>query len=67
MVSALLLAAVAFGQWSLGTPLPAARSEVAVASVNRRMYVIGGYANGNVDQRLNQFYDTATAVATSEA
>lgn len=42
------------GTWSSGAALPVARSEVAVATVGDRIYVIGGYANGNVDQSLVQ-------------
>jgi N-acetylneuraminic acid mutarotase len=47
----LLIAAVSFpGSWSNGPSLPVARSEVAVATLGDSTYVIGGYANGNVDQ-----------------
>ncbi|HVR46597.1 MAG TPA: kelch repeat-containing protein [Candidatus Binatia bacterium] len=43
-----------------GPPLPVARSEVAVATDGRSIYVIGGYANGNVDQSLVEvFHPTA--------
>ncbi|HEX3671519.1 MAG TPA: hypothetical protein VHT92_07435 [Candidatus Cybelea sp.] len=42
------------GSWSNGPALPVARSEVAVATLDGRVYVIGGYANGNADQTLVQ-------------
>jgi hypothetical protein len=48
----LLGLAPAPGSWSSGPALPVARSEVAVAVLADRVYVIGGYANGNVDQSL---------------
>lgn len=54
-----LLATAAFpGAWSSGAPLPIARSEVAVATLRDTIYVIGGYANGNVDQNLVEAFDT---------
>jgi N-acetylneuraminic acid mutarotase len=52
-----LIAAVALpGKWSTGPALPVARSEVAVATLGNALYVIGGYANGNIDQRLVNVY-----------
>ncbi len=42
--------------WTTGPPLPVARSEVAVATDGRAIYVIGGYANGNVDQALVEVF-----------
>jgi N-acetylneuraminic acid mutarotase len=49
----ILIAAASFpGSWTSGPPLPIARSEVAVATDGRGIYVIGGYAQGNVDQTL---------------
>jgi N-acetylneuraminic acid mutarotase len=53
---ALIAAASLPGQWASGPPSPVARSEVAVATLDRQIYVIGGYANGNVDQRLVQVF-----------
>src|SRR5438046_1706286 len=47
------------GRWHYRAPLPHARSEVAVAEVSGKVYVIGGYADGFVDQPLNQEYDPA--------
>ena len=53
-----LIAAVALtGKWSAGSSLPIARSEVAVATDGPIIYVIGGYANGAVDQSLVQAYE----------
>ena len=37
------------GRWHYLAPLPHARSEVAVAEVSGKVYVIGGYADGFVD------------------
>lgn len=45
--------------WTEGPPLPIARSEVAVATVDGALYVIGGYANGDVDQSLVQRFRPA--------
>jgi hypothetical protein len=65
--------AIAAGAWSQGPPSPIARSELAVATLGRRIYVIGGYApagpsptaldatgNVDVDQRLVQVFDVDT-------
>ncbi len=62
-VAALALAGAvkAQGTWSDGPALPIARSEVAVAVVANRIYVIGGYANGNVDQDLVEFAEPVLA------
>jgi Kelch motif len=38
------------GTWASGPQIPVACSEVAVATAGNTMYVIGGYANGSVDQ-----------------
>ncbi len=61
LAAALLAAAPAGsppGRWSEGPPLPTARSEVAVAALGGTIYVVGGYANGSVDQPLVEAYDT---------
>ncbi len=79
----LLAAAVAaqsLGTWSTATPLPTARSEVAVATLGTTIYVIGGYAAAgphptaldasgrvDVDQPLVQAYDTATRTWSTRA
>src|SRR5437667_12282313 len=44
------------GRWHYRASLPHARSEVAVAEVTGKVYVIGGYADGFVDQPLNEEY-----------
>jgi hypothetical protein len=59
MVAALTLVGAAPslpGTWATGPELPVARSEVAIATLDDRIYVIGGYANGNVDQSLVEVY-----------
>ncbi len=64
MTQALTSAAIALfvAGWMTGPPLPVARSEVAVAADGQAIYVIGGYANGNVDQSLVEaFHPTASA------
>ncbi len=56
----LIAAASLPGTWTSGSALPVARSEVAVATIVTRsvdrMYVIGGYANGNVDQSMVEVF-----------
>src|ERR1700677_4753375 len=47
------------GRWHYLAPLPQARGEVAVAEVGGKIYVLGGYADGFVDQPLNEEYDPA--------
>jgi len=46
-----------------GSPLPVARSEVAVATDGHAIYVIGGYANGNVDKSLVEVFHPAASAA----
>jgi N-acetylneuraminic acid mutarotase len=53
----LLAVAASMGAWTAGPALPVARSEVAVAVLGNRIFVIGGYADGNVDQRLVQVFN----------
>ena len=48
----LIAASAGPGSWSNGPSLPVARSEVAAATLGDDIYVIGGYANGDVDQDL---------------
>jgi hypothetical protein len=48
------------GHWLYRAPLLHARGEVAVAEAGGKVYVLGGYANGFVDQPLNEEYDPAT-------
>jgi N-acetylneuraminic acid mutarotase len=49
----------ALGRWSPRAPLPFARTEVSVATLGRKMYLLGGYAQGRADQPFNQEYDPA--------
>jgi len=48
------------GAWITKAGLIHSRSEVAVGEVNGKMYVLGGYADGNVAQPLNEEYDPTT-------
>src|SRR5437660_10275159 len=48
------------GRWHYRASLPHARSEVTVAEVSSKVYVVGGYADGFVDQPLNEEYDPTT-------
>jgi hypothetical protein len=45
------------GAWITKAGLIHSRSEVAVGEVNGKMYVLVGYADGNVAQPLNEEYD----------
>ena len=47
------------GAWITKAGLIHSRSEVAVGEVDGKMYVLGGYADGNVAQSLNEEYDPA--------
>ena len=48
------------GSWSAKAALPVKLSEVAVASVGGKIYVLGGSTPDVVDLPLNQEYDPAT-------
>jgi N-acetylneuraminic acid mutarotase len=48
------------GSWQTGASLPEGRSEVAVAELDGRVYVIGGYTGETTSSTLNQVYDPAT-------
>ncbi|MBV9358443.1 MAG: galactose oxidase, partial [Chloroflexi bacterium] len=56
-VRAAQTAATALGAWTERALMPLGRSEVGVAELDGMVYVVGGYARGNVDQPLNQVYD----------
>lgn len=45
------------GAWITKAGMIHSRSEVAVGEVDGRIYVLGGYADGNVAQTLNEEYD----------
>jgi hypothetical protein len=47
------------GAWITKAGLIHSRSEVTVGEANGKMYVLGGYADGNVAQALNEEYDPA--------
>src|SRR3990170_1894220 len=49
----------ALGRWVAKASLPFVRTEVSVAALGGKMYLLGGYAHGRVDQPFNQEYDTA--------
>jgi len=48
------------GQWAFRTDLLVANSEFAVAALDGRLYVLGGYPANRVTSRTVQVYDTAT-------
>lgn len=53
------------GEWGVRAELPAAHSEFAVAALDAKIYVIGGYAIGDVGAGAVSIYDTATDRWTS--
>src|SRR6516225_3959362 len=59
LVGGALFAAGAFaqgiGRWTTGSPLPSARTEVAVAEVGGKIYVVGGFRG----ERELEVYDPA--------
>src|SRR6266516_7769977 len=59
LAGAALLATAAFaqgiGRWTIGTPMPSARTEVAVAEVGGKIYVVGGFGG----ERELEIYDSA--------
>jgi hypothetical protein len=59
LVGAALLSAAALaqgtGRWSAGAPMPSSRTEVAVAEVGGRIYVVGGFGG----ERELEIYDPA--------
>lgn len=48
------------GRWSNRAPLPLPRTEISLAELDGKLYVLGGYAEGRVDQPINQVYDPVT-------
>ena len=54
-----LVATAAFaqgtGRWTIGTPMPSARTDVAVAEVGGKIYVVGGFGG----ERELEIYDPA--------
>ena len=59
LVGGALFAAGAFaqgiGRWTTGSPMPSARTEVAVAEVGGKIYVVGGFRG----ERELEVYDPA--------
>ncbi len=49
------------GPWSLLTPMLQPRSEMAVAELGGKMYVIGGYPPGRIPSNVVQVYDPTTS------
>lgn len=47
-------------RWEVGAPLPEPVSEVAVAQLDGRIYVVGGYPASRIVSRSVQVYDIAT-------
>ena len=50
-----------FDGWSMGAAMPLARSEHAVAELDGRIWVLGGYPPGRLPSNLVQIYDPATS------
>ncbi len=50
----------AYDGWSLAAPLPVPNSETAVAELNGKIYVIGGYPSDRKNVATVQVYDSAT-------
>jgi hypothetical protein len=50
-----------FDGWSMGAAMPLARSEHAVAELNGKIWVLGGYPPGRLPSDLVQVYDPATS------
>ena len=57
---ALCAAPAAAGEWGRKAPLPAAHSEFAVAALDGKIYVIGGYAIGDSGPGAVHVYDPAS-------
>lgn len=45
------------GRWLTKAALPFPRTEISVTGLDGKVYVLGGYAHGRVDQPFNQVYD----------
>ncbi len=50
-----------FDGWTLGVAMPLARSEHAVAEMDGKIWVLGGYPPGRLPSNLVQVYDSATS------
>ena len=49
-----------FNGWSMGHAMPLARSEHAIAQMDDKIWVLGGYPPGRLPSDLVQIYDSAT-------
>jgi N-acetylneuraminic acid mutarotase len=49
-----------FDGWSMGTAMPLPRSEHAIAELDGKIWVLGGYPPGRLPSNLVQIYDTKT-------
>ena len=49
------------GQWSHQAPLIEANSELALAELNRKLYLLGGYPPNRQTARTVQVYDIASS------
>ncbi len=47
--------------WTMGTAMPLARAEQAVAELNGKVWVLGGWPAGRLTSNLVQIYDPATS------
>ncbi|UCH75753.1 MAG: hypothetical protein JSU82_07970 [Rhodospirillales bacterium] len=59
LLAVMVSSATAQGEWGTAAPLPAAHSEFAVAELAGEIYVIGGYAIGDVAGTSVHIYDAA--------
>ena len=50
-----------FQGWTMGAAMPLARSEHAIAELNGKIWVLGGYPPGRLPSNLVQIYDPATS------
>ena len=48
-------------RWTMGTPMPLARAEPAVAELNGKIWVLGGWPPGRMTSDLVQIYDPAAS------
>jgi hypothetical protein len=56
------------GLWVMGPTLPSAHSEVGVATVNGKVYIVGGTVDtGTMSLSLNEEYDPASKRARERA
>jgi Kelch motif len=59
LLAGVLLTVAAFaqggGRWTTGTPMPSSRTEIAVAEVSGKIYVVGGFRG----ERELEIYDPA--------